>query len=205
MSEILESTPQDRLLLPSKIDLLLYKVISLLSYYFALFGKFFGVSYRAILSILSITIFGFKNGYNTDNIRALIAQARLETADFSSPMAIKDYNIFGMHYPTIRSTYSAVSRWNSTENSEVCIFPSYLESILDRFYWEKQWSTIPIIRDAPQYDYMNSVVQNYNADTVNYFELWNNKVYEKPSQFDRVCYSILLSLCLPLLYKLFKP
>ena len=205
MSEILDFTPEKRLLKPSIIDVLLYKIITLFSLYFALFGKLFGVSYRAILSILTITLFGIKNGYSLDNIRAIIGQARLETADFTSPMAIKDYNIFGMHFPFVRDTYCSHARWNASENADVCVYKSYLDSVLDRFHWETQWTTIPINRNAPQYDYMDAVNTNYNASTSNYMELWLNKVNEKPSQFDKVCYSIIASVVLPLLIINFKP
>ena len=143
MSEILDFTPDKRLLKASKVDKIIYQIIVFLSYYFALFGKLFGVSRLAILSITAITIFGLKYGYTLDNIRALIAQSRLETGDFTSRMAKEDNNLFGMHFPFSRSTYSTHARWNATEVADIAIFPTYLESVLDRFQWEQQFGRHP--------------------------------------------------------------
>lgn len=203
MSEILDFTPNKRLLKPSKVDTIIYQVLVILSYYFAIFGKFFGVSRLAILSITAITVFGIKYGYTLDNIRALIAQSRLETGDFTSRMAKEDNNLFGMHFPFSRDTYCVHGRWNATEVADVAVYDSYLSSVLDRFEWGKQWKTTPIDRKAKVDDYMSAVNVNYQASAEDYFERWQSLYNEKPSLFDSVCYSLIAG-CLPIIYLIFK-
>ena len=158
-----ETTQPSRLLTPSFTDKAIGIFSSAISMYASIFGLFFGVSYLAINAIVSITLLGLKYGYTMDNIRAIIGQARLETGDFTSPMAKEDNNIFGMHYPYSRNTYSTDSRYNSSEFSQVARYPSLACSILDRFYWERQWIALPIKPDMETSVYMNNVHENYNA------------------------------------------
>lgn len=188
-----------RRLYPSKADKLAFSAIYYLSWYFALYGKILNVSRTSIFAILCISYYAIKNGFSLNNTRALVAQSRLETGDFTSPMCIKDNNLFGMHYPFSRNTYAFAGRWNASELSDVSIYSSFLESILDRIEWEKQWTETPIDVKAPVQEYIFNVFYNYKAEATTYLEDWNRLYNQKPSIFDKVCYSIILSV-VPFVY-----
>jgi len=197
------TTESHRLLKVSFTDKLIALVCKLLSLYLSLFGVFFRVSYLAINSVLCITLLGLKYGYTLDNIRALIGQARLETGEFSSTMAKDDNNLFGMHYPYSRDTYSTDSRYNASEYSQVSRYPDIASSVLDRFIWDNQWIAFPVKPKQEQSLYMNNVNENYGASDPDYWIKWQSMTFSDKAQFQRVCYTIIAGL-LPLLYFLLK-
>lgn len=177
----------------STVDSILNTFAYILSLYVSLFAMVFGISFTAVHSVILISIYGFKYGYSLDNIRWLVSQSAFETADWGSPMAKQDNNIFGMHFPYSRDTYAESGRWNSTEGSYVSQYPNLASSVVDRLLWEKQWITYPI---TPQMDselYFDHVYQNYNPSFLDYKETWRS-YKENPRIFKRVCYSMLMGL-----------
>ena len=177
----------------SFIDSVLSSLAYVLSLYVSLFAMVFGIGFTAVHSVILISIFGFKYGYSLENIRWIVAQSSLETADWTSPMAKQDNNIFGMHFPYSRDTYAKSGRWNTSEGSYVSQYPNIASSVLDRLFWEKQWITYPI---TPQMDselYFKHVYENYNPAHWDYESMWR-VCKEQPKVFKKVCYSMLIGL-----------
>lgn len=177
----------------STIDSVLNTFVYILSLYVSLFAMVFGVSFTAVHSVLLISIYGFKYGYTLENIRWLVSQSAFETANWISPMAEQDNNIFGMHFPYSRDTYAKSGRWNNSEGSYVSQYPNIASSVLDRLHWEKQWITYPIVPRMDGELYKKHVYENYNPAYTDYLDTW--QVYKDNARvFKKVCYSMLIGL-----------
>ena len=117
----------------------------------------------------------------------LSAQAVLESGDFTSPMCVNDRNIFGMHMPYTRSTTATSSRWNATEDSQVAIYNSYYDSVLDRILWDKYNSINP----KSSIYALDVIAKGYNPFD-SYLSDWEYSSFKLPLSVKLVCYSPLL-------------
>jgi len=124
---------------------------------------------------LAIGLLGYANNYSSKNIDLLSKQAVLETANFVSPMAINDGNLFGMQRAFVRPTTADGFRYNASEGAEVSVYNDEFRSVLDRILWDKYNS---ISGDSQGY-VVEVISSGYNPFD-NYDEQWQTTTYQLP-------------------------
>ena len=193
----LTNTPSNSYTLSLK-EKVLYGIFKIVSPVVGAIANIIGGNSVAVRSYLAIGLLGYANNYSSKNVDLLSKQAVLETGSFSSPMAINDSNIFGMHRSFVRPSCADGYRWNDSESAEVSVYNDEFRSVLDRILWDKYNEISPT---SPEY--ITEVVSDgYNPfDT--YPAQWQNTTYKVP-YMTFVLMLVPFALVLIFIYKLKK-
>lgn len=112
------------------------------------------------------------SGYNKELALALVKQAQLETANFTSEAFIEANNLFGMRHPKKRSTLS-IGKYNAGRNhSDLAVFKTAADSVLDRLLWDVEFNNTKF-QDADSYMKEVKEGDNYATDP-DYISKWNS-------------------------------
>lgn len=157
-----------------------------------IYSSITGIPTGSCLTWLSITLLSYVRGYNKTNKDLLWKQAVLETGGFSSPMSNTDNNQFGMHLPSVRPTVTAHYRYNINEGSNVSIYTSVFDSVLDRMLWD-QYNSIEPKSSA----YIVDVVDHdYNENPATYPGLWESADMPTPPIVIFIYIAVLIAIIL---------
>jgi len=166
--------------LPNKYSLsikekILYGVFKIVAPIVGAVANVVGGNSVAARSYLAIGLLGYANNYTSQNIDLLSKQAVLETANFVSPMAINDGNIFGMHRAYVRPHYATGFRFNATENADVFVFPDEFCSVMDRILWDRYNSI-----ETQSAEYVNQVIADGYNPFDDYKVQWESTTFKLP-------------------------
>ena len=160
----------------SIVESLLKKSYEICRPFVTWYSRLTGGNPVSALTNLSLNLLSYARGYNNNNTTLLWKQAVLETGAFTSIMSNSDNNQFGMHVPYTRPTTTASYRYNSSENSNVAIYNTIFDSVLDRMLWD-DYNGI----DPKESEYMNVVIdRDYNENPDTYDDLWSQAEMPRP-------------------------